>query len=299
MLPRILYIGLAVLLGVSLSSAALTDQQKAQIDQITGAKGVYNAAEDTHKVSFPRTDVKVRVDGWPMQPFMGLTSWAAFTATQDGQATVMGDLTLFEDEVNPVMSVLLENGLEVTALHNHFFFDSPRVMFLHIGGLGSVEQLAIGVRKALDKVQEIRRSAPAPRSSFSGPAIPEKSSITPGPLEQMLGAKGLANEGMLKFTFGRKAKVHGSDVGNQMGVNTWAAFAGSDGTAFVDGDFVTREAELHGVLKALRQGGINIVAIHSHMVGEDPRYIFLHYWGKGRTSDLASSLKAALDTQSK
>ena len=297
LMRHILFVAQVAWLGVSLAVAALTDQQRAQIDQITGAKGTYTAAEDVHRVTFPRTDVKVQVDGWAMQPLMGITSWAAFTAASDGQVMVMGDLTLFEDEVNPAMSALFDNGLEATALHNHFFFDNPRVMFLHIGGHGSVEQLATGVRKALDRVQEIRRAAPIPASSFSGPVIPAQSSITSGPVEEILGAKAQVSAGMLKFAFGRTAKVHGTTVANQMGVNTWAAFAGSDDAAFVDGDFVVLAEELQGVLKTLRRGGINIVAIHSHMSEEQPRYIFLHYWGKGKAADLARTVKTALNMQ--
>lgn len=296
---NILFLIFLALRGAQPALAGLTDAQRAQIDQITGAKGVYTAAEDTYKVSFPRADVKVTVDGWPMQPFMGITSWAAFTAAPDGQLVVMGDLTLFEDEVSPAMSALLDNGLEVTALHNHFFFDTPRVMFMHIGGHGSVEQLASGVRKALDTIQKIRALASTPASAFSGPPIPAQSAITAVPLETVFGAKGQASNGMEKFTFGRTAKMHGATVGNQMGVNTWAAFAGSDDNAFVDGDFVVLSSELQGVLKTLRQGGINIVAIHSHMAGEEPRYIFLHYWGKGKAASLAQTVKGALGTQSK
>lgn len=291
---HILFLIFILWIGSAVAWARLSDQQRTQIDQITGAKGAYTATEDSYKVSFPRTDVKVEVDGWPMQPFMGLTSWAAFTSAPDGQDIVMGDLTLFQDEVNPVMSALLDNGLEVTALHNHFFFDNPRVMFMHLGGHGSVEQLATGVRKALDLVQEIRAASPAPATAFPGPPIPARSTITAAPLEAVFGAKGQANNGMEKFTFGRTAEMYGATVGNQMGVNTWAAFAGSDDTAVVDGDFVVLSEELQGVLKALRHDGINIVAIHSHMVGEEPRYIFLHYWGKGKAAELAQTLKKAI-----
>ncbi|MBI3665036.1 MAG: DUF1259 domain-containing protein [Acidobacteria bacterium] len=279
--------------------AALSEQQRAAIDKITGVKGVYTAGEDVHKVSFPRMDVKVAVDRWPMHPFMGLTSWAAFTSGGDAGALVMGDLVLLEDEVNPVLSAALDNGLEVTALHNHFFFDTPRVMFMHIGGGGPVERLAAGVRQAMDTVKQIRNAAPAPASHFDGPAISEKSSITAGPLDAVLGVKGQANNGMYKATFGRQARMHGREIGNQMGVNTWAAFAGSDDNAFVDGDVAMLVSELQGVLKALRQAGIGIVAIHNHMTHEEPQYVFLHYWGKGPAAALARGVRAALDTQSK
>lgn len=285
-------------LPLCLLLAALTDQQKVVIDKITGATGAYTPAEDVHRVAFPRTDVKVTVDRWPMHPFMGLTSWAAFTSASDG-VMVMGDLVLFEDEVNPVMSAALDAGLEVTALHNHFFYDSPRVMFMHIGGHGTVEKLATGVRRALDRVKVIRSANAAPAAQFGGPPVPEKSSITAGVLDQVLGVKGQTNAGMYKMAIGRKATMHGRAIDNQMGLNTWAAFAGSDDNAFVDGDFAMLASELQGVLKALRRVGINIVAIHNHMTHEQPSYMFLHYWGKGKAAELARGLRAALDTQGK
>ncbi|MGH9719113.1 MAG: DUF1259 domain-containing protein [Bryobacteraceae bacterium] len=285
------------LLIATLCVARVTEKERAQIDEITGAKGSYTAEEDVYRVAFPRSDLKVTADRQPMHPFMGLTSWAAFTSMSAGQVMVMGDLTLAEDEVNPVMSVALDNGLEVTALHNHFFYDNPRVMFMHIGGRGSVERIAGAVRKAVDKVREIRTTAPVPASSFGGSQAPEKSSITPGPIEAILGVKGQANSGMYKIAIGRKAKAHGHEVGNQMGVNTWAAFAGSDDSAFVDGDFAMLVPEVQAVLKSLRGSGINIVAIHNHMTHEQPQYVFLHYWGKGKAADLARAVKSALDTQ--
>jgi hypothetical protein len=244
----------------------LTEAQKAQVDEITGAQGRYNADEDVHKVTFPRKEVSVTVDGWPFQPFMGITSWAAFTPLSEGEVMVMGDLTLFEDEVNPVMSVALDGGLEVTALHNHFFYDKPRVMFMHIGGRGGVDTLATAVRKALDKVAEIRTSASQPASGFGGPAIPEDSSITAETIDAILGVRGNVNNGMYKVALGRNATMHGRTVTTQMGVNTWAAFAGSDDNAFVDGDFAMHESEVQDVLKALRYSGINIVALHNHMI---------------------------------
>jgi hypothetical protein len=207
---------------------------------------------------------------------------------------VMGDTVLFEDEVNAVMSVALENGLAVSALHNHFFFDQPRVYFMHIGGEGTLEQLASALRKVYDKVKEIRTANAQPRNSFGAGAMPEKSAITPEPLNAIFGLTGDANNGMLKFTIGRRAKMHGVDIDNTMGVNTWAAFAGTDDNAVVDGDFVVTEDELQPALKKLRAANINIVAIHSHMTHEEPRILFFHYWGRGPAKQLAESIKAAL-----
>ncbi len=267
-----------------------------RIEEITGVKGTLNASEGVFKVSFPRTDVPVTVDGWKMKPFMGLTSWAAFKKGMAEGVMVMGDLVLFEDEVNPVMSVALDNGLEVTALHNHFFYDDPKVYFMHISGEGTVDTLAQGVRKTQDKIKEIRTANPQPQKGFKGAPIPSDSTIDGKVIEEMLGQKGQANSGMFKVVIGRTAKMPGGcEVGKEMGVNTWAAFAGNNDNAFVDGDFAVLEGELQPVLKALRAADINIVAIHHHMTNEQPRYLFLHYWGKGSTTQLAKGLKNALD----
>jgi hypothetical protein len=279
--------------------AEIAQAQRSKIDELTGVKGAYTAEEDVYRVNFPRTDVKVSVEGRSMHPFLGLTSWAAFTPHSASELMVMGDLVLFEDEVNPVMSAALDNGLEVTALHNHFFYESPRVMFMHIGGSGTAEKLAGAVAKVMAAVKEARSGAPQPASKFAGPQIPETNSITAGAIDSVLGVKGQVNAGMYKAAIGRKATMHEKTVGNQMGVNTWAAFAGTDDAAFVDGDFAMLESELQGVLKALRKAGINVVAIHNHMTNEEPQYVFLHYWGKASATTLAKGLKSALDTQSR
>ena len=275
-------------------SASVLDTAK--IEQLTGLKGIFSKEENVFKVSKPRSDVKIQVDKWSMPTFMGLTSWAAFTPAHNGQAMMMGDTVVFEDEVNPAMSTALNAGLEVTALHNHFFFDQPKVYFMHIGGMGSADQLATGVKKVYDKIAEIRASRPTPATAFPG-AIASDHKITPAPLEAVFGMKGQANNGMFKVVMGREAKMHDIVVGNQMGVNTWAAFAGSDNEAVVDGDFAMLEDELQPILKTMRAEDINIVAIHQHMTQEQPRYLFLHYWGKGKAVDLAKSIKKALDVQ--
>jgi hypothetical protein len=265
----------------------------AKIDALTGLKGKLDEKEGVYRVSFPRNDVKVSIDGWAMPPFMGLGTWAAFTETKHG-VMVMGDTVLFEDEVNPVMSVAFENGLSVTALHNHFFFDQPKVYFMHIDGEGTVEQLAAAVRKLYDKMKEARAANPQPQTSFGAKALPEKSTISAAPLNEVLGIAGEESNGMVKFTIGRPATMHGTKIEKDMGVNTWAAFAGTDDNAIVDGDFAVTEDELQRALQTLRRAGINIVAIHSHMTHEEPRIIFFHYWGRGPARDLASAVKRAL-----
>lgn len=301
MQPRISILSLMVLAFSTFSlRAGELKLDTASIEATTGAKGTLNKDEGVFKVTFPRSDVKVSVDGTPMPPFMGLTSWAGFKDGVKVEAMVMGDIVLFQDEVNPVMSVALDNGLAVTALHNHFFFDEPKVYFMHIGGEGASAQLATGVRKMMDKVKEIRAGAPAPGKGFGFASLADKSNVTPAPIDDAFGRKGQAKDGMYKVTIGRKTKMPcDCEVGKEMGINTWAAFYGIDDHAFVDGDFATFEGELQPVLKSLRGSGINIVAIHSHMESENPRIVFLHYWGVGPTAELAKGLKSALDLQKK
>src|SRR5262245_44811214 len=240
-----------------------TGLDTAKIDQITGLKGKLNEKEGVYKVTFPRSDVKVVVDGWTMPPFMGLGTWAAFTPTKDG-AMVMGDTVLFEDEVNAAMSVALDNGLNVTALHNHFFFDHPKVYFMHIEGEGPVETLAGAVRQVYDAAKQARAASPNPREAFGAAPWPDNNQITPAALNESLGAQGESKDGMLKVTFGRPATMHAVKIDNTMGVNTWAAFAGSDDNAVVDGDFAVTEGELQPTVRSLLKKKKNMVAIHQH-----------------------------------
>jgi hypothetical protein len=281
------------LCGANIDIGVVSALDTTKIDEITGLKGKFNEKEGVYKVTFPRDDVKVVVDGWTMPSFMGLGTWAAFTESKAG-AMVMGDTVLFEDEVNSVMSVALDNGLSVTALHNHFFFDQPKVYFMHIEGEGAVDQLAMAMRKVYDKIKEIRAANPQPKDSFGTTSLAGKSSISAEPLNTIFGTNGEVNNGMVKFTIGRPAKMHGVEIAKDMGVNTWAAFAGTDDNAIVDGDFAVTEDELQPALKSLRKNNIAIVAIHQHMTHEEPRIIFFHYWGRGPANSLAESVKSAL-----
>jgi hypothetical protein len=279
------------------ASSAQAALDTARIEQIIGAKGTMIPDENVFKVTKARSDVKIAVDGWSMPPFMGLGSWAAFKPASEGMTMVMGDTVLFEDEVNPAISAALDSGLEVTALHNHFFFDEPKVYFMHIAGMGDEAVLAAGVKKVWDKIAELRAALPVPAKSFGGRNIATQNAITPGPLESILGTKGQASQGMFKVVVGKPASMEGTSIGKEMGVNTWAAFAGRDDEAVIDGDFAMTDYELQAVLKAMRGDGINIVAIHQHMTGEEPRILFLHYWGKGEARKLAEAFKHALDAQ--
>jgi len=262
-----------------------------RIEQLTGAKGKLNDKEGVFKVSVPRSDLTVTAAGVRMTPPMGLTSWAAFKPHGEG-TMVMGDVVLLEDQVNPVMSVALDSGLSVTALHNHFLWDSPKVMFMHVGGMGDEESLATSIGKVFQKIKETSGGHGAVAHADIDPA---KTTLDPAKIESVLGVKGDLKDGVYKVVVGRTTAMGSEEIGADMGVNTWAAFAGSDGSAVVDGDFAMRESEMQGVLKALRGAGINIVAIHSHMAGEEPRILFLHFWGFGSTESLAKGVRAALD----
>lgn len=281
------------LLLMTFSNAQAMDTTK--IESITGLKGKYNESEKVFKVSAPRNDIEIQVDKWKMPTFMGLTSWASFTLGKEKEAMIMGDLVLFEDEVNPVMSAALDAGIHVTALHNHFFYDNPRVYFMHIGGEGTVEKLAKGVHACFDAIKSVRKDHPQPSDSFPGKSIQTTSSITGKSIEDIFNLKGEAKDGMFKVVIGRDLEMKcGCKAGKEMGVNTWAAFAGSDDNAIVDGDFAVLESELQHVLRSLRHSGINIVAIHHHMIDETPRMLFLHYWGRGKAQNLARAIKSAL-----
>jgi hypothetical protein len=278
---------LAFLTAALIAAPSASKLDTAKIEALTGAKGAFNEKEGVFKVSFPRTDLNLTAAGVHLTPPMGLTAWAAFTKV-GAHTAVMGDMVLTEDQVNPAMSAALDNGLTVTALHNHFFWEQPRVMFMHIGGVGDESKLAAAVGKVFEAMKQ---QGPVPEASID----PASSTLDAKKIEAVLGRKGEMTKGVYKVTIGRETKMAGHTMGNTMGVNTWAAFAGTDDRAVVDGDFAMLESELQNVLKALRHAGINIVAIHQHMTGENPRVMFLHYWGVGRTEDLAKGLAAALE----
>jgi len=275
--------------------AAPAALDQARIEQLTGAKGKLDEKAGVFKVSVPRTDLKVTSAGVHITPPMGLTSWAAFTRS-GAHTAVMGDIVLTEDQVNPVMSAALDGGLEVTALHNHFFWDSPKVMFMHIGGMGDEEKLATGVGAVFAKIKDTsggKGQADVPKADID----PSKSTLDPKKLDAVFagrGAPGDYKDGVYKVVIGRATKMGGHTMGKAIGVNTWAALAGSDDHAVIDGDFAMLESELQPVLKSLRKGGINVVAIHQHMTGEQPRVLFLHYWGIGKAADIAGAVVGAL-----
>ena len=247
------------------------------------------------RIAWPRNDVAFKVDGMPLKPFAGLGSWAAFSKAPHG-AMVMGDTVVFEDEVTPAMDAAFAAGLEVTGLHNHFFYDEPKVYFMHIGGMGEPEKLATAVKSVWDAIKKVRAENASPVRSFAGKA-PTAGNVSKDPIEKIVGKKADAQDGIVKVTIGREGMMHGVKVSGSMGLTTWAAFSGSDELAAIDGDFIMTAKEVQPVLRSLRKSGLNVVALHNHMVGEEPAFYFTHFWGKGSAEDLAQGFKSALDAQ--
>ncbi len=259
------------------------------VERTTGLK--VSRQDRQVKISVPQTDLQVRLDGWSITPPMGLTSWAAFAPTAEG-AAVMGDFVLKETEIAPVEKLLLEKGLTLSGLHNHFVREQPRVMFMHIDGHGSVEALAQGVKALIDKIRELRGAGQA-----AGKSPDISSSLPVGEIEAAVGHRGETNAGVLRFVIGRpdvRLQAHGVEVSSFMGFNTWAAFQGTADRAAVAGDFTMLEEEVAPVIAALTRNNIEVVAVHNHMVHETPRIFFLHYWGVGPASRLAAGLRDAL-----
>lgn len=266
----------------------------AKIDQIVGIKGISKDAE--YKIVVPQKDLKVVVDGVRITPPMGLTSWVDFAPSPHG-VMVMGDIILQENEIAQVERTAIETGLTVTGLHNHFVRDERKVMYMHIHGMGPVEKMARSIRAVLDKVKEVRGENPA-----EGTTVPVENSLDTKKIESVLGQKGEASSGVFKVTIGRpdvSLKDHGVEVTSFMGFNTWAAFQGTEEKAAVAGDFAMLTDEVAPVIDALVRHGIEVVAVHNHMVTETPRIFFLHYWGVGPASNLLQGLRAALDQTGK
>lgn len=294
---------LLALLGVTTSGYAQTmpDDYQAVIAYL-GKKGDFKA--NVLKVGIPRNDLKVMVDGVALPTPFGFGGWLAMTKGKGGNEVMMGDLVLLEDEVNPVMSAILENGLEATALHNHFFWETPRVFYMHIHGYGKAEELAHKVKPALDLIGKIKRVSSV---TTTIPASLPEPQIVAGKMDtaklaQIVGHEGEQTGAVYKITIGRndiKVKEMGAVINARMGLNTWAAFFGSDENAVIAGDVAMLESEVPAVLRVLRANGLEIVAIHHHMTGSKPMLIFLHYWGKGTAEKLAMNFKAALDVLGK
>ena len=244
------------------------------------------------KVNIPRDDLKMTIRGFSTPTPFGFGGWIALTKATDGRDVMMGDLVLLQEEVNPIVSALLENGIDVTALHNHFFWDDPHVYFMHVHGMGKAADLARRVKPGLDLIGHTAPTTPAPSTGGAGTALDTAK------LAKIVGHEGEQSGAVYKITIGREdlgMKEHGATINARMGLNTWAAFVGTQEDAAVAGDVAMLENEVTPVLKALRKNGLDVVAIHHHMTEDRPVVIFLHYWGRGSAEKLATAFKAALD----
>jgi len=283
-----------------LAAAAFAQEMPADYSAVlksVGKQGDYKS--NVLKINIPRNDLKVTIDGIATPTPFGFGGWLAMTKGTAGNDVMMGDLVLVEDEVNPVMSALLDNGLDVTALHNHFFFESPRIFYMHVHGHGKAADLAGKVKPALDL---IGKDSPQHQTTVSG----KTQNIAAGQMNtariaQLVGHEGEQNGQVYKITVSRDdigLKEMGASINARMGLNTWAAFFGSDDNAEIAGDVAMLSTEVTPVLKALRSNSLNVVAIHNHMTGQ-PTVYFLHYWGTGPAEKLARGFKAALDQTGK
>lgn len=267
-----------------------------QLAQLMGVKGVVKDGE--YKVSVPQNDLNVTVDGFKIIPTMGLGTWLAFSPTNDG-AMLMGDLVLTETDLKPVQQEVIRQGLTITAIHNHFVRNHPNIVYMHVGGAGATAAMAQKAKAVLDKIKDSRGGDPS-KGTAANEAVPN--TLNTNRLDEIIGAKAELTKGVYKYTIGRPdvaLREHGIPVTTFMGFNTWAAFQGTPDRAAVAGDFTMLEDEVAPVIKALVENGIEVVAVHNHMVQENPRIFFLHYWGVGKAEDLARALRAALDQTGK
>ena len=266
----------------------------AKIAEITGMKGVAKNGE--YKITVPQNDLHVVVDGFKIIPPMGLGSWTAFTPCGDS-AMVMGDIILTETDLKPVQQEVIRQGFAITGIHNHFVRNHPNILYMHIDRTADITALSNGVKAIFDKVKESRGTDPIAAKPDS-----VKNSLNIAQLDSIIGHKGEMSKGVYKYTIGRpdvSLREHGIGVSSFMGFNTWAAWQGTPEKAAVCGDFTMLENEVAPVISALVGNGIEVVAVHNHMVHEEPKIFFLHYWGVGNAQLLAKGLKKALEETGK
>jgi hypothetical protein len=293
-----LFVASAVVTGGAVAYAADAPEMPGDYQNVLiylSKKGDYK--NNVLKINIPRNDLKVTVDGVSTPTPFGFGGWLAMTKGDGGMDVMMGDLVLLQEEVNPVMSALLDNGLEVTALHNHFFFEEPRIFYMHVHGHGKADALARMAKPGLDLIGHVSKQNLSNRSSDAAPGT-----IDTAKLAKIVGHEGEQSGSVYKITIGRddlNLKEMGASINARMGLNTWAAFTGTDDNAAIAGGIAMLDNEVNPVLKALRKNDLAVVAIHQHMLATRPTVYFLHYWGKGSTEKLANGFKAALDETGK
>jgi hypothetical protein len=275
---------------------ALTQDEMSAIDAAMGKKGAYNEAQATYNMPLPRNDLKVSIKGDPIPIPFGFGGWVSVKHTLDGKSAVlMSDTVLQQEEVNPLISAVHANSLEVTAVHNHFFYEEPRIFYMHVHGMGSATELIGRYAAAIKETKLFPANQPP-----AGPP-PERTGkdiFDVAALDDIVKYKAAVNGPTIKYTVGRddlRVMAMGAEITAAIGLNSWAAFAGDRDNAHIAGDIAMLEPEVNPVIRALRKNNLEVVAVHSHMLGEQPRMIFMHYYGTGPASTLAQGFRAALD----
>jgi hypothetical protein len=275
---------------------ALSAAEIMAIETALGKKGTYVEAQSTHTTPLPRNDLKVSVKGESVPISFGFGGWVAVKKTLDGKlAVLMSDTVLLQEEVNLLISAAHANGLEVGAIHNHFFYEEPRIFYMHVHGMGSVEELA---RKYAATIKASKLLPANQPPAGPAPARTGKELFDLPALDAIVKYTGAVNGSTYKYTVGRddlKVLAMGAEMTAAIGLNSWASFAGSSNAAHIAGDIAMLENEVNPVIRALRANNLEVVAVHNHMLGDQPRMIFLHYYGRGPAAQLARGFRAALD----
>jgi hypothetical protein len=281
---------------------ALSAEEQDAIATALGKKGTYNEAQATYSVPLPRTDLKVTLKGEPVPIPFGFGGWVAFKKTLDGKQTVMmSDTVLLEAEVNPLIDSVHAAGLEIGAIHNHFFYEQPRIFYMHLHGMGDVSDLAKKYAQAIRNTKLFPANQPSGAGTTIAPATaPQtgKELFDLPALDEIVKYKGVVNGPTYKYTVGRddvQITAMGAEMTAAIGLNSWASFAGQQSSAHIAGDIAMLESEVNLVVKTLRKNNLEVVALHHHMLGDQPRTVFLHYYGRGPAADLARGFRAALD----
>jgi hypothetical protein len=284
-----------VALGSTAAIPPVTEQTRAALDRALGTKGVYVVEESAYEFAFPRNDVSVQVGRQRLSPTQAPRSWATFAPSIHHDAMVSGELVLLEDEVNPVMSVALDGGLEVNGLGATLLFEQPRLLTLNVTGEGTFQNLAAVLKKVLDQIRRVRAGPAA--SSNGEPVPPLANNIDPAPLNDVLSMRGMAVDGIYRAAIGRVALVNGTPIGREMGMSTSIVMFGSNDRAFVDADMIVSPDQLQRVLKALRSRDFTITSIRNHTTAEHPSVLFVRTGKQGAALDLAKGLRFALDVE--
>ena len=299
-------LGTAGLIGVSVSESAeaaphgktppLTAAEMGAIDAAMGKKGTYNEAQATYTVALPRNDLKMSIKGDAIPIPFGFGGWVSVKKTLDGKSAVlMSDTVLLQEELNPLLSAVQDNGLEVSAIHNHFFYEEPRIVYMHVHGMGQPGEVIQKYAAALKETKLFPANQPP---AGAPPARTGKDIFNIAALDEIVKAKAAVNGPTIKYTIGRddlRVLAMGAEMSAAIGLNTWAAFAGDRENAHIAGDIAMLEPEVNHVIRALRKNNLEVVALHHHMLGDSPKIIFLHYYGNGPATTLAQGFRAALD----